>query len=399
MTEVATFDGPWALAFLPGSGLPMTGMALVTEKSGKLWLLDSATGRKQEVTGVPAVKDAGQGGLGDVVAHPGFAGNQRIYLSFAEPGPGGTSGAALGYGRLILGQGAPRIEGFKVIWRQTPKVTGNGHFGHRLVFARDGTMFLSSSDRQKMTPAQDLGSDLGKIVHLTDEGQAIPGPWASRGGRTSSYYSMGHRNVLGLDFAPDGRLWASEMGPQGGDEVNLILPGKNYGWPRASYGSHYGGEDIPDDHAGQRFEEPKVWWNPAISPGGLMIYTGDLFPQWKGDALDSGAFGRGVHPRRYRWRQGQQGRPVGDGCAHSGGRSGPSRRGLSAAGRRWRQAAQAGACPLARGHLPQPVEQRNDEDVMVDASVAIGVGVLGRAVELQLMVAAGHFNEGRGPRA
>ena len=285
VAEVATFEGPWAMAFLPGSGLPTTSAALVTEKSGKLWLINTTTGQKQEVSGVPAVKDAGQGGLGDVVAHPDFAGNQRIYLSFAEPGPDGTSGAALGYGRLILGQGAPRIDGFKVIWRQTPKVTGNGHFGHRLVFAKDGTMFLSSSDRQKMTPAQDLGSDLGKIVHLTAEGEPIPGPWAGRGGRAASYYSMGHRNVLGLDFAPDGRLWASEMGPQGGDELNLILPGRNYGWPRASYGSHYGGEDIPDDHAGQRFEEPKVWWNPAISPGGLIIYTGDLFPQWKGDAL------------------------------------------------------------------------------------------------------------------
>lgn len=285
VAEVATFEGPWAMTFLPGSGLPMTGAALVTEKSGKLWLLDTATGKKQEVAGVPAVKNAGQGGLGDVVAHPDFAGNQRIYLSFVEPGPDGTSGAALGYGRLILGQGAPRIDGFKVIWRQTPKVTGNGHFGHRLVFAKDGTMFLSSSDRQKMTPAQDLGSDLGKIVHLTAEGQPVPGPWASRGGRAASYYTMGHRNVLGIDFAPDGRLWASEMGPQGGDELNLILAGRNYGWPRASYGSHYGGEDIPDDHAGQRFEEPKVWWNPAISPGGLIIYTGDLFPQWKGDAL------------------------------------------------------------------------------------------------------------------
>jgi glucose/arabinose dehydrogenase len=285
VTEVATFDAPWALAFLPGSGLPLTGMALVTEKGGKLWLVDTASGRKQEVSGVPGVKVAGQGGLGDVVAHPDFAGNQRIYLSFAEPGPGGTSGAALGYGRLILGQGAPRLEGFKVIWRQTPKVAGDGHFGHRLVFAKDGTMFLSSSDRQKMTPAQDLGSDLGKIVHLTSEGQPVPGPWAGRGGRAASYYSMGHRNVLGLDLAPDGRLWASEMGPQGGDEVNLILPGRNYGWPRASYGSHYGGEDIPDDHAGQRFEEPKVWWNPSISPAGLIIYTGDLFPQWKGDAL------------------------------------------------------------------------------------------------------------------
>jgi glucose/arabinose dehydrogenase len=285
LTEVTTFDGPWALAFLPGSGLPMTRMALVTEKSGSLWLLDTSTGRKQQVSGVPSVKDAGQGGLGDVVVHPGFAGNQRVYLSFAEAGPNGTSGAALGYGRLTLGQGRPRIDGFRVIWRQTPKVAGDGHFSHRLAFAPDGTMYLSSGERQKMTPAQDLGSDLGKIVHLTDEGQPIRGPWASRGGRATSYYSMGHRNVLGLDFAPDGRLWASEMGPRGGDEINLIVAGQNYGWPRASYGSHYSGEDIPDDHAGQGFEEPKVWWNPSISPGGLLIYAGDLFPQWKGDAL------------------------------------------------------------------------------------------------------------------
>jgi glucose/arabinose dehydrogenase len=285
-TEVATFTMPWAMDFLPGSGVPLTNMALVTDKGGTLWLVDVSNGNKQQVAGVPTVKVAGQGGLGDVVVHPGFAGNQRVYLSYAEPGPNGTSGAALGYGRLVMGQGQPRIDGFKVIWRQTPKVTGDGHFGHRLVFARDGTMFLSSSDRQKMTPAQDLGSDLGKIVHLTDEGPPIPdGPWANRGGRAASYWTMGHRNVLGLAFAPDGRLWASEMGPAGGDEVNLIVKGRNYGWPEASYGSHYEGAAIPDDHKSRGFEEPKLWWNPVISPGGLLIYTGDLFPQWKGDAL------------------------------------------------------------------------------------------------------------------
>lgn len=274
-TEVASFDSPWALDFLPGSGVATTGMALVTEKGGKLWLLDTSTGQKEEVSGVPAVKVAGQGGLGDVVAHPDFAGNQRVYLSFAEGGAGGTSGAALGYGRLVLGQGQPRIEDFKVIWRQEPKVTGNGHFGHRIAFARDGSIYVSSGDRQKMQPAQDRDSDLGKIIHLNAEGQRI-------GGR---FVTMGHRNPLGLAFAPDGRFWEVEMGPQGGDELNLIQPGKNYGWPEVSYGSHYGGEDIPDDHQGRGFEEPKLWWNPAISPGGLLIYTGDMFPQWKGDAL------------------------------------------------------------------------------------------------------------------
>jgi aldose sugar dehydrogenase len=227
------------------------------------------------VAGVPAVKVAGQGGLGDVVASPDFAGNHRVYLSYVEPGPNGTSGAVVGYARLIMGQGQPRLDGFKVIWRQSPKVTGDGHFSHRLAFAPDGSLFISSGDRQKMHPAQDPNGDLGKIIHMTPEGQRIGG----------HHYTMGHRNVLGLAFAPDGKLWASEMGPQGGDELNLIVQGRNYGWPRASYGSHYGGGPIPDDHRGKGFEEPKLWWTPSVSPGSLLIYSGDLFPQWKGDAL------------------------------------------------------------------------------------------------------------------
>ena len=274
-TPVAKFKTPWAMSFLPGSGVPMTNMALVSERDGRLWLLDATNGKMQAVSGVPAVAVAGQGGLGDVVASPDFAGNRRVYLSFVEAGPGGTSGAALGYGTLTLGRGAPRLEGFRVIWRQQPKVSGNGHFSHRIAFAKDGTIFLSSGDRQKMTPAQDRNSDLGKIIHLTAEGEPV-------GGR---FFSMGHRNALGLAFDADGRLWNVEMGPRGGDEVNLIENGKNYGWPEASYGSHYGGQDIPDDHKGGGFTEPKLWWTPSISPAGLIIYSGDLFPEWKGDAL------------------------------------------------------------------------------------------------------------------
>jgi glucose/arabinose dehydrogenase len=282
VTEVAQFTTPWAMDFLPGSGVPMTNRALVSEREGKLWLIDLATGQRQPVGGIPQPQVAGQGGFGDVVVHPDFAGNHRVYLSFVEGGPSRTSGAAIGYGTLVFvgpavpgGRTSAQLANFRVIWRQTPKVTGEGHFAHRIAFARDRTMFVSSGDRQKMQPAQDRNSDLGKIIHMTDEGKRI-------GGR---FHSMGHRNPLGLAFAPDGRLWSSEMGPRHGDELNLIEPGKNYGWPQASYGSHYEGGDIPDEHQSRGFAEPKVWWNPAISPSGLLIYSGDLFRGWKGDAL------------------------------------------------------------------------------------------------------------------
>jgi aldose sugar dehydrogenase len=274
-TDVAYFNSPWAMDFLPGSGVAKTTTALVTEKRGRLWLIDVSNGTRQEVSGVPGpISAKGQGGLADVVVHPDFAGNQRIYLSFSEQGPNGTSNAAIGYGRLILGHGQPRLDGFKVIWRG-PRLDSNVHYSQRIAFAPDGTMFISSGERFQFDPAQDPNSDLGKIIHMTAEGQRI-------GGR---FYSLGHRNVLGLAFAPDGRLWEDEMGPRGGDEVNLILQGKNYGWPLASYGTNYDGSDIPDDHKGRGFEEPKVWWKPSVSPASLLIYTGDLFPEWKGDAL------------------------------------------------------------------------------------------------------------------
>lgn len=283
---VAQFSTPWAMDFLPGSGLPLLHTALLTEKAGKLWAVNVDTGKKQAVAGVPAVHVAGQGGLGDVVAHPDFAANRRIYLSFVEAGHDGTSGAALGYGTLKWGDGGSRLENFKVIWRQQPKVSGDGHFSHRIAFGPDGFLYLTSGDRQKFDPAQDMGGNLGKVLRLTDEGQPAPGnPWAKQGGIAAQFWTIGHRNLLGLAFAPDGRLWESEMGPKGGDEVNLILPGGNYGWPKVSNGSHYSGLPIPDHSPGDGYEAPKVWWNPSISPGGLLIYSGDKFAAWKGDAL------------------------------------------------------------------------------------------------------------------
>ena len=235
--------------------------------------------------GLPEVVDAGQGGLGDLVAAPTFAEDGTVLLSWVEAGQGG-SGAAVGRATLVT-EGSPRLEGLTVIWRQTPKVSGNGHFSHRLAFSPDGQyLFISSGDRQKMEPAQDLSNTLGTIVRLTADGHPAPGnPFAADGSPADEIWSWGHRNPLGLAFDADGRLWASEMGPQGGDELNLIAPGMNYGWPKASNGSHYGGGEIPDHTPGDGFEAPSVWWTPSVSPGSLMIYSGDAFPDWTGDAF------------------------------------------------------------------------------------------------------------------
>ena len=287
VAEVAKFSTPWAMDFLPGSGVPLTNLALVTEKEGKLWLVDVRDGSRREVAGVPSVHVAGQGGLGDVVVHPDFAGNRRIYLSYVEEGEGGATGAVLGYGTLDLADAAkPALRDFKIIWRQQPKMDGDGHFSHRIAFGPDGFLYLTSGERQHFDPAQDMSGNLGKVLRLTAEGAPAPGnPWGSRGGIAAQFWTIGHRNLLGIAFAPDGRLWETEMGPRGGDELNLIQPGRNYGYPRASNGSHYDGRDIPDHKPGDGFEPPKVWWNPSISPAGLMIYTGDKFVGWKGDAL------------------------------------------------------------------------------------------------------------------
>lgn len=279
--EVDQFDDPWAMAFLPGSG-----DQLVTERSGTLHLRDAESGDRVEVEGVPDVAVAGQGGLGDVVVGPTFEDDQTIYLSWAEAGAGG-SGAAVGTARLEAGDGVASLEDLEVIWRQSPKVEGNGHFAHRIAVDPDGEhLFITSGDRQMKTPAQDTSNTLGSIVRLTLDGEPAPGnPLADEGGVSSEIWSWGHRNPLGLEFAADGTLWSSEMGPEGGDELNLIEEGVNYGWPEASDGSDYGGGDIPDHADGDGFEPPKAGWTPSISPGSLMIYTGDLFPDWTGDAF------------------------------------------------------------------------------------------------------------------
>jgi aldose sugar dehydrogenase len=278
-TEMAKFDEPWALAFLPD------GRALVTEKGGtlKLW---QPKGKMIEVTGVPRPATGGQGGLGDVVLDPGFAQNGLVWLSWVEAGPKGSKGAVVGKARLVRSGEQAELQGLVILWRQSPKVSGSGHFGHRIAFGPDGMLYISSGERQKFTPAQDKAVNLGKIVRLRpDGGVPADNPMARAGGTGAQIWSMGHRNPLGLAFDSAGRLWEVEMGPQGGDELNLIEKGGNYGWPIASNGSHYDGRDIPDHTAGDGFAPPKLWWNPSISPGGLMVYSGKLFPAWKGDAF------------------------------------------------------------------------------------------------------------------
>jgi glucose/arabinose dehydrogenase len=274
ITVHETFDEPWAMAFLPG-----TDELVITGRQGDIWLRGPDGVR--QVDGAPEVVAAGQGGLGDIIPDPTFEADGRVYLSWVE-GDGGTSGAVVGTGTLDVRDAT--LTGLDVIWEQAPKVSGNGHFSHRLAI-RDDHLFVSSGDRQKMEPAQELDGNLGKILRLTLDGQPAAGNPFQGEGVARQFWSIGHRNVLGLAFDADGRLWASEMGPEGGDELNLITPGANYGWPEASNGSHYGGGEIPDHEPGDGFEAPKVWWNPSVSPGSLMIYHGDLFPAWTGDAF------------------------------------------------------------------------------------------------------------------
>ena len=346
---VATFDNPWAMAFLPG-----TSVAIVTEKPGAIWLVDTATGQKQPVRGAPRVVYSDQGGLLDVVIAPGFETNALVYLTYSEPSNNGGSSLAMARAKLVRDSEGARLDGFQLLWHD-PGGGRGGQFGAIVVFAPDGqSLFLTSGERQRFTPAQDLDQPLGKILHLTLDGKPAPGnPAAGKtgagsvtitdppedtetakraAGRTIKWpgtnltpaetWTLGHRNPYGLAFAPDGRLWETEMGPRGGDELNLILPGKNYGWPLVSEGRNYDGVPIPRHSTHPRIEPPKLYWVPSVSPTSLLIYSGKMFPQWKGDGLIGALSGKTLIHVRIRgdsaskveqWDMGNRIRFVGEG--------------------------------------------------------------------------------------
>ena len=319
MTQVASFDLPWRIAFLPD------GRMLVTEKVGRVVLV-SQQGVKTELRGVPPSYYQGQNGMLGVFLSPHYATDHNVYLTYVEPGDYG-GGLALGRGQLVLNGERPALDDFQVLWRQMPRGKG-GQAGAQIAFSPDGKyLFLTVGDRQRMTPAQDPDQPVGKILRLTLDGKPAPGnPMEGKTGASSiplidppknteaaktarvistytfltpnltpaETWSTGHRTPYGLAFGPDGRLWEVEHGPRGGDELNLIEPGKNYGWPLVVYGKNYDGVPIASPDTRPDLAKPVIYWDPVIAPGNLMFYKGSVFPQWNGSALISGLESKAV---------------------------------------------------------------------------------------------------------
>jgi aldose sugar dehydrogenase len=273
---------PWGMAFLPD------GRLLVTERnSGTLRIMNTDRTLSPPLEGVPEVFARGQGGLMDVALDPDFEGNSLVYLSYAKHGVDGTATTALGRGRLAEN----RIENFTDIFVQEPSIAGSGHFGNRIEFSPDNRyLFLALGERFQFDPAQDLSNHLGTIVRIHPDG-SVPkdNPFVGRENARDEIWSFGHRNIEAMAFQPEtGELWIGEMGPKGGDELNRIERGANYGWPVVSWGEHYDGRDIPDPPTRPEFKDAVRHWTPVISPSGMVFYQGEMFPEWKGKAIIGG---------------------------------------------------------------------------------------------------------------
>lgn len=313
VTKVAEFNLPWRIAFLPD------GRMLITEKVGPIWLV-TQDGAKTPVANAPEVLAQGQGGMLGIYTSPKYATDHFVYITYSEPGDGGSS-LALARAKLTIAASGASLDGLEVLWREMPKGRG-GQFGGAIAFAPDGqSLFLSVGDRQRMTPAQDPNQPLGKILHLTLDGKPAPGnPNAGKVGATSvdqinpprdtevaktapvvrtyeypspnlapsEIWASGFRTPYGLGFGPDGRLWELEHGPRGGDELNLIEKGKNYGWPLVSYATNYNGVPIPSPDTRPDLAKPVIYWTPVIAPGNFTFYKGAMFPQWNGSMLIGG---------------------------------------------------------------------------------------------------------------
>ncbi len=282
-SALASFDEPWAMAFEPG-----TGNIFITEKPGTAKLFSPASRSVVDVTGLPEVAYGGQGGLGDVAFAPDYTSSGAIYLSWAQAAEGDARRAVVARGTLdCSGADSCAIEGLEVIWQQQPAIASRGHFSHRIAFSPDGAyLFVSSGDRMQQTPAQDMSNNLGAVVRLYPDG-SVPAdnPFATWDCTCEQIWSYGHRNMLGLASDLDGQLWEIEHGPAGGDELNRVDRGANYGWPDRSNGDNYNGVEIPDHAPDDGFNQPAISWNPVIAPGDMLFYSGAMFADWHGQAL------------------------------------------------------------------------------------------------------------------
>jgi len=286
VAEIASgFEMPWSLAFLPDKRM------LVTQKpKGQLFIVTPEGKKSERVAGLPKVDGRDQGGLLDVKTAPDYATSKLVYLSYYEPREGGN-GLAVARAKLVDGP-APKLDALKVVFRMQPTLDSTKHAGGRIVFAPDGKLFITLGERSILEgriQARELNSDFGKVVRILPDG-SVPNdnPFVGRTGARPEIWSYGHRNVLGAALDAQNRLWVAEMGPRGGDELNLVERGKDYGWPEIGYGEEYSGKSIHHATQASGMEQPVYYWDPVISPSSLTIYSGKLFPEWKGNFFVGG---------------------------------------------------------------------------------------------------------------